>query len=448
MSESSHHNAVTDFLRRHWHAELSSGGPHQKRPHLREWGPVVVFTLLGLLAGRFLDEQDVLLHVRYGIYNKQIHALAGPKRSDTDSRYVVIDDDTFYGPKFARRRPLNREQLAALVSAISRNNPKAIVMDMEIRQPFPDSEKDPYDDEDAGNEALLSALRDAAAHAALVVPVSIKGGEGEDSFERQASLYDRLPLNAQSLRIFPAYTNLNFDPRTIPTCIRVGQRHVESIALAMIHATADTALYHDLAKPQGDDVCTPQAMHTQFGMFMPLSQFEENRVSAGRLLESTLGDTERTEIRAKLEHKVVIVCGSWHDLAYNTGTPVDLHDSPSGNIQGAFLQANYFEALRNAHYFGGFSEAAGVVIEILIIGISAYLMGRFRHSWGRYPLLLVPVMTMILVSFVGLQSLSAFFDCTIPVVVLLCHLCVDKVWEWFRLAHAFEKYKKSHPGIE
>jgi hypothetical protein len=134
-----------------------------------------------------------------------------------------------------------------------------------------------------------------------------------------------------------------------------------------------------------------------------------------------------------------MICGTWHQHSYKMGPPLDVHDSPVGEIPGAYVQANYFEALTAGRYFGSFAEWGINVIELIAIFGAAALILRTEKWWLRAILALSPAVVMVVFSYVFLQNIGAFFECSIPVIVLLSHMLLEKILEWRRLAMTAER---------
>jgi len=57
-------------------------------------------------------------------------------------------------------------------------------------------------------------------------------------------------------------------------------------------------------------------------------------------------------------------------------------------------------------------------------------MLRVHSVAGKLAIAFAPALLMIGFSYLLLQNLGAFFECTIPVLVLGCHVLVEKIVEW------------------
>ena len=232
---------------------------------------------------------------------------------------------------------------------------------------------------------------------------------------------------------FGGYIQLPYDLRTVPLCWSSQGTYLDSLAFAMLHATYPDS-YRDMGGATGDAPKSGcgKAVDLQWGRFIPPSRFNGRVFSAGAVLAND------AETLRKLRGSVVIICGTWHEHSYGTGPMVDIHDSPAGVISGAFVHENYYEAMIQGHYFDPLSDVLMDIIEVILILASAALM-LFKKSvgWKLFAAFL-PTIFMVFCSYLFLQNIGAFFECSIPVIVLLCHMALDHVLEWRELAMKYE----------
>jgi len=73
---------------------------------------------------------------------------------------------------------------------------------------------------------------------------------------------------------------------------------------------------------------------------------------------------------SKLGFKVVIIGGGWHQYGVDSGPQNDAHESPVGLVYGAFVHANYVEALLDSRAYSPMKEGWAITLEV---GFSAFL---------------------------------------------------------------------------
>ena len=165
------------------------------------WFRILCLALLGIAAEHLLDHERVLLHDRYKIYNVQTEVLYRSKPAGLNTNFVVIDDDAFWNGELARRIPLKRDWLAKLVAAVDAADPRAIVLDLDLRQPNSLGRTVPFHDYDQETHSLLIAVKAVGGHRPIVLPRSLDVGsdgelheqkdifEGDDYSEKQTNFF-------------------------------------------------------------------------------------------------------------------------------------------------------------------------------------------------------------------------------------------------------------------
>jgi CHASE2 domain len=398
---------------------------------------VILLAAAGIAVEHLLDREHVLLHTRYEIYNFQTEILYKAKAASLNTYFIAIDDDAFWKGELARRLPLKRDYIAKLVEAVGNANPRAIVLDIDFRSPTPDGSAVSFTDYEQETGKLLQALKTVAADHPVVLPRSVDL-DAKGQLQEQSDIFDHFSFGDAARHVFRGYIQLPDDLRTIPLCLPLPTAHLDSFALAMLHATYPET-YTEIAHPKSDGCDPTRGVNLQFGRFLSVAKFEDRVLSAATVLTNDSG------AREKISGNVVIVCGTWHQHSYQTGPPLDVHDSPPGEIPGAFVHANYYEALIQGHYFDSLSDILIDVIEVILILGSAVIIFYTKSIGWRLFAAFMPALVMIVFSYIFLQNMGAFFESFIPVVVLLCHMLLDHVLEWRERAM---KYSEPIPATK
>ena len=121
----------------------------------------------------------------------------------------------FGNGELARRIPLKRTWLAKLITAIDAADPRAIVLDLDLRQP--NSPGRPSTDYDEQTGHLLDAVQAVADHHPMILPRSLDvGADGE--LHEQKDIFEG-PDFAEGVKNFHrGYIQLPYDLRTVPLC--------------------------------------------------------------------------------------------------------------------------------------------------------------------------------------------------------------------------------------
>jgi len=395
-----------------------------RRPY---WVRVICLALIGLAAEHLLDDERVLLHTRYTIYNVQTETLYRSKPAGLNTYFVAIDDDAFWKGELARRIPLKRNYLARLVTAVGDASPRAIVLDFDLRAPDAKGGSVPYSDYDKETNKLRESLQAVAMNHRLVLPRSVDVNANGQLAE-QADIFDNLSFGNGASHVYRGYIQLPYDLRTVPLCLSLPTSHLDSLAVAMLHATYPD-IYDRIEGSQGGGC--GRAVDLQWGRFISPARLADRVLPAASVLAK---DSTALE---KISGNVVIICATWHQHSYKMGPPIDVHDSPAGDIPGAFVHENYYEALIQGHYFDSLSDILIDVIELVLIMLSAALMLLKKSLGWRLFAAFLPAIFMVFLSYLFLQNMGAFFECFTPVIVLLCHMSLDRVLEWREQARKY-----------
>jgi CHASE2 domain-containing sensor protein len=141
-------------------------------------------------------------------------------------------------------------------------------------------------------------------------------------------------------------------------------------------------------------------------------------------------------LREALHHKIVLVGGAWHSLAYDRGPLIDTYRTPVGPIPVAFIHANYVESVLAARMYQPLPKSILIFAEflLLLIMVATFVLGiRPQHKLLFVCLLLVG---LVIFSFSSWQTLKILFYFLVPAILLGFHLLLERILEWRSLALA------------
>lgn len=430
-----------------------------------------------------MGQTGALRDVRYKVYQVQTATLRPSSPFAIEPVFLMVTDEEFWKGPLARRRPLKRNYIADLVTVAAASHPRAIALDFDFRSPTPDG-KVTYTDYDAETKALLDAIDHAAQEVPVILPKTIRPltneelkkltkesgkeelpqyAEENDIFsghdfhvKPQQNAVDGHGLEQRPPRIFHGYIQLAYDLRQIPPKIPLlGRGPMDSFSLAILHATEPDSYNTVVGEAPGN-----RSLNLKFGSFLPSDDFTKRLVSAALTqgmaeanrkkdeASRTADEKRKSELLAeakaleesgmpsmeKMRSRVVILCGSWHENAYNEGPLIDQHFTPVGNIPGGFVHANYVEAMRTGFYYPAVPEWLVDLSEIILVSLAAIVVNI--RSRGLYKLFatVLPLIAYAALGYFFVQNLGVFFEFLLPLLVIAGHFALEKVLEWRRLA--------------
>jgi CHASE2 domain-containing sensor protein len=374
------------------------------RSFILHWVIAWALIFIGLYLGEWFGKQQYWINLRYSIYDHMTRHSARPAY-DHRTVLVMIGDDEYWKGELASRAPIKRSYLAKLLKAVSAANPEVIAIDFILRSPTPDDTPVAYKDYDDETQELINTLKEVSAGPTIIVLPKSLGGDDEGYF-LERDIYDgRIDVNIGKIRI--GYIEFDDDLRRVPVELELkGGQKVDSFALAIVRASQGSS-----PLPAHDNNSMP------YGSFMRAEHFKS--YTASQVLS---GDTS---VLSSLNHKIVIVGGSWHSLAYNRGPLVDAFDTPAGQIPGAYVHANYVEALIASRISAPLDEKVNKGIEIIFaFGIALIFFFPVKPIW-KFLVVLSIAAILFLISYFGWQNLGLYFDFFIPMVLLSAHFLVE-----------------------
>ena len=392
---------------------------------LRYWILGVLFAIAGWKVGHALDAIPAWVELKYASYHQLRQLRGGPSRLPT-TILVAIGDAEYYGPELAARKPLRRDYLARLVTAIADAGPRLIALDVDFRSPIPDGTSPDFGDYVDENRQLIDALCKAQAKTQIVISKAVSEVEGELVADR--NIYDGIaPCQIPGDGINVGYLALADDLRQIPLSERLQDGStVDSLALAVARSLAPRQYPSAL-----------ELEHLPYARFNVPDAFTKLQASA------VLAGAERTRLRGG----IILVYGDWHVLAKDRGVSVvDTFRTPVGLAGGAFVHANLIDTLMHSDYSRQVPERVIQGLEACVaIGLAiafAFPIGLLR----KLSYLTVTAAGLLVVTWLGLQVFAVFFDILPVLFAIYLHAVAEQIEEWRHEAHNAPQAQRKPPA--
>ncbi|HEX8148810.1 MAG TPA: CHASE2 domain-containing protein [Pyrinomonadaceae bacterium] len=393
----------------HLWSEVSRQLRGRSRGH---WLTVVVLIAVGTFLGGKLGEQNIWIEWRYKIYQSFLQHVTPRRAHPKRTAMVLIGDQEYWNGPFARRYPLKRDLLAQLLRKIEAANPEVIALDIDLSSPAPLASPDELVEYRAETLELLDAVKAVSRNRTVVLAKGILDAGHGAGYELEPAVFDSYDFEGGDVR--KGYISLPTDVRRVPLAmpLRGGGEH-DSLASAIAGAVDERAV---------EDARAREHDSLPYGSFIPPEEFV--RRSAGEVLAA-----EPEALRKDLGFKVVILGGAWHKFGLERGPKNDEHMSPVGAVYGAFIHANYVEALLDSRTYNPIGERAAVAIEVTISVLLALILSLHIRLSAKLVAALIFCLVMMAITYVSWQNLGMFFDFFIPVVLLVVHVLVEKFRE-------------------
>jgi CHASE2 domain-containing sensor protein len=352
------------------------------------------------------------MDVRYATYQKVLYRLTPRAPHPKRTVLVLITDEEFWKPPLEGRRPISRDYLAKLVRKLAEANPAVIALDVDLSLPTDRStyENGSYKEE---TDRLLATVRDVSAHRTVVLARRLAYADHtEEEYQPTAAVFDGYPFGDGKVR--SGYITLPPDIRRIPLALTMhdGTTRVDSFASAILGAIDEQSL-KDAQENEQDAI--------PFGTFIEPARFTQR--SANFVLNS-----DANTLQKDMAFNVVIVGGARHEFGANQGLPSDSHASPVGDVYGAFVHANYVEALLDSRTYKPMRQSWATGIEVAFSILLALFLSLEMRLGAKLGITVLLSVAMLGISYVSWQNLGLFFDFLVPVVLLCAHVLVEKLF--------------------
>jgi len=335
---------------------------------------------------------------------------------------VLIDDVTFWGTQLHGVQPTNRKFLANIARAAADGNAAVIAIDFQMKSPDPDRTGDD-EQRKADNAFLLETVRNITAKG---IPVVMTCGlvPQNESWKRQPNIFDDTEL-PQGTRI--GHINLPHDKRQIPLATEAwewdgrSRRSFESFALQIVNAYEAVKRIKPPVKQNRAIRRVMEKGEFVYGDFLPPSSFPS--ISAIDLLGGRPDD-----IRSFCNHQVILIGGSWHRDAANSGPLIESFQTPAGFMPGCYVHANYVEALLDNRVKLPLPRWCAPAIDFLLgflIVLCFFLAAGTRKRLG----VLAVFFLLISVAYLFFINVGWYLDFIVPLSLLFFHLPVEDYLE-------------------
>jgi CHASE2 domain-containing sensor protein len=392
---------------------LRSCGKQLREKSLNHWLIAALLIGVGTYAGHKLGESNIWMDLRYRAFQSLLYRLTPRAPHPKRTVLVLINDQEFWGPPLDGRRPLKRGYLAKLVRQLGEANAEVIALDVDLSLPVDRAvyETGPYKRE---TDDLLQAVKDVSRQRTVVLARRlVRDHSAGEEFDSAAAVFDGFPFDGGNVRF--GYITLPRDIRRIPLAITLQDRttKLDSFASAILGAIDEQSLTD--AKQKEHDALP-------YGSFINPDRFLQR--SANCVLTSDVKTLQKD-----MAFKVVIVGGAWHQYGINQGPEYDSHPSPVGDVYGAFVHANYVEALLDSRTYTPMRQSLATGIEVVFSMVLAVLLSLNFHLPVKVAIAALLCAAIFGISYVSWQNLGLFFDFFVPVLLLVGHVVIEKVIE-------------------
>jgi CHASE2 domain-containing sensor protein len=394
-------------------ADGSKERRHRRLRHLLfYWLRVVALLVLGLKIEENLNEENYWIEQRYTVY-QTLQRLSPRKAQARWTALVLIDDDDYWKGEPSGRAPIKRDYLAKLIEAVDSARPAVIALDFDLSSPSPDGNPVERPELIGETQKLCEAAQAASGHQPVVLPTSLGYINEHERVVLESDVYDGC-LSAEKAAgesggaIRKGHIGTPLDPRQVPLLslkVEGAMKTIDSLSVAIARAVNPRLV--PAPEESSEDHSVP------YGGYMEVSAM--NVSNARDVL------AHKPEALAKLAHRAVIIGGAWSSLGYRRGPKIDANPTPLGPMPGAYIHANYAEAILDSRLYTpveGWRLQAIEVILSLLVALAFTL--RIPTIWKLFS---VPLLCLGLVAFsyVCLINFGLFFDFFIPVLLVIGH---------------------------
>jgi CHASE2 domain-containing sensor protein len=378
---------------------------HEKRNRLRYWLSIAAIISIGIVVGNWLAKQPQWVDRR----DKILQSLNPRQMYPRNTVLVMIGDEEYWKGELAGRVPIKRDYLAKLIEAVGSANPAVIGVDFNLQSPTPEGSPVEFPQYQSETNRLLETVRIVSSHgSAIVLPMSL-GIDGL-AYVKESDIYDNFDFGGAN--VHTGYIALPDDTRQIPISdlkLRNGQT-AYSFSTAMVRA-----FHPEVLRKIGET----EAPH--YASFLKPEAFDV--ISASAVLNST---TPSEELMRKMRSKLVIIGGNWHSLGYERGTQVAAYQTPVGNIPGAFIHANYAEAILDGRVYTVLQGNTLTLVQVLLgLGVAIILRLNLRF-FIKFAAVFLLYVALVVFNYFSFISLEVF----LPVILIIAYFSFEQIRQW------------------
>lgn len=388
------------------------------------WVQVFILIPVGMYVGSWVERRQVGMEYRYQVY--QVMEWFRPHTPTIQRTAVVlVGDEDYWRGELERRVPIKRGYLARLIRALDeKTDPTVIAIDFDLRSPTPDGSIVEHDTYKKETQDFLLAVKDVSKNRPVVLPETVEQ-IGGGFYTPASDVHDGFDFGEG--KVARGYIQLPYDYRVIPLGLKMKSgEETDSFAEAIVRFD-NPAVLHPATQGEG----------FPYGSYLPVESFKANHLVDAR--DVLNGDPA---VLAKLHHKVVIIGAGWSRTAYQSGGFADSHLTPVGQIPGVFMHANYVEALIDHRVYGHWGDRILEVLEFVFVLLVAAIFAVAHKTWTKTVALLCLCLVVLPgLSYLSWINLGRFFDCFVPMILILAHAALEQVREWRADAHKFARFK-------
>ena len=385
--------------------------------------PSTISVLILVLIGGFIAESETVRDhfpfiVTAELEMHQALARADPRRPRVRLMAVMeIDDATFWHPPLSGIEPLNRRFIADLALNAAAGGALLIAIDVPLRNyAAPGDQASRALDDEYLSRAIESI---AARHIPVVLTVTLAETVAGPEWAGMPKL---MPQNQMPPETVVGHVHVPRDPREIQLNITAlssdGERDVTLDSFAMASVDGYERETHIVPPTRSDRIIVKAMRRDQFvyGGFLRTDAFPH--VSARRLW---LGEPAA---KAVCRNRIVIIGRNWHRDGPALGPMVETYDSPVGEIAGAYLHANYIEALMDKRFHAAVPLWLTMLIEF-VAGLMLY--GAYHAMDGtRFALEMVGIVIVLaMVAYLMFANVGLYLDFVPILIGVFVHLAYE-----------------------
>lgn len=388
---------------------------------LLHWAWVGLTIAVGLYVGHRLSEARMWLEWRYAASDWITRVSPRPPLAKFTS-VVSIDSKDYWAPGLAARVPISRRYLANLVRVVARGGPILVALDFDMRSPRPDGSLIEFPEFEQETRELIGALREVARSHHVVVSRAIWDAPGhhdesERYYQLESDVWNLDPELLMDPHVHSGYLSLPADLRMVPVAVPLinSDTPLDSFSLAIARAREPSTVAL-IAQPGG-------RKNLPVATYMPRSQFPAYR--AGKVLRAA-----DAKLKKLFAGRIVIIGSEWNTMADGRGPIADTHRTPAGDMTGAFVHANFVEAMLDQRAIEPVEEWIVKMLEILVLLFALVVFAVTESPVWKAAGATGACAALVALNFLMLHTMGRFFDFFIPLVVIVMHIFYEQVSEW------------------